>query len=609
MRPPVRWRSVAVLGFTAGLLPPLAAVHWARARAARTLAERDATAVAAYLALVTPGTRRGGSADYNLPQLLIRAHALDGLPDFAGRFEVYHATAPLVRATAPPLSAAALEQLRHGVAVRWIHEAHASLAPLLDRNGWDVVGAVAARADGSEWSFPPWLIAAWLLLLVAAGQAVRAMGGAPGGAYQALRRYGAAAALFGAAAFAGVRLAAADATDRWLDDVRLLLQEAAVRVPDVRSAPGQLAGIARSAEIVPTDSGSVAPRRRDVAGAVRAAIVVRLAPGRWVELRSRPGEDGTIVWLPLLLGVASLGPLSAWLGVWGSVAAPRRRRETITAWAFLAPSALHLVALSIIPLLVVPYLSVHRWSPAEPVHPFVGIGNYASVLGDPTMWSALGHTLLYACSVPVSLALGLGIALLLGRDRGSWVLSALLLPSVASVVAIGLVWQRLLHPDVASMDGLLARVGLAPLNWLGGANTALASLLVVGAWMQLGYHVTLFHTGLRNIPPIYHDAALVDGAGAWQRFRRVTLPLLRPVALFGLLTGLVSAFQVFTLAVVLTGGGPRQASDVITYHIYRTAWERLQFGEASAQALLLFALLVGAIWMLLRLFDRQAEHA
>jgi ABC-type sugar transport system permease subunit len=121
--------------------------------------------------------------------------------------------------------------------------------------------------------------------------------------------------------------------------------------------------------------------------------------------------------------------------------------------------------------------------------------------------------------------------------------------------------------------------------------------------------VTLFRAGLRNIPAAYLEAALVDGAGAWQRFRRVTFPLLRPVAQFALVTGLVSAFQVFTLVVVLTGGGPRQATDVIAYHIYRTAWDGLQFGEASAQALLLFVLLFVVMWAQLRLLDRRVQHA
>ncbi|HVH69204.1 MAG TPA: sugar ABC transporter permease [Gemmatimonadales bacterium] len=610
-----RWRIAAMVALAASVTTPLAALYWTRARVARALADHDATAVAAYLALVTPGARRGevgaGSADYSLPQLLIRAHALDGLPGMSARFEVYHATAPLIHATAPPLSAAALERLRRSVAVYWVGGANVSLAPLLDRDGWDVVGAVAARVDEGvgDWLFVPWLIAPLLLLLVAGAQAVRALGGPAEIERQTLRQYGAAAVLFAVAALASVRLGAAGATDHWLDDVRLLMQEAAARVPEVRAVPAALAGLARDAQLVPADSGAAGPRRRDVAGVVRASVNVRLGAGRWIEVRARPGESGTAAWLPLLLGLAALGPLGAALGVWGHRAAPRRRRETIAAWMFLAPSTLHLVAFSVVPFLVVPYFSVYRWSPTEPLHPFVGLTNYAQVLEDPAFWSALGHTALYACSVPLSLAVALPVALLLGREPRNWVVSGLLLPYVVSVVAVALVWQQLYHPGVGVIDRVLARAGLVAPNWLGNPRIALAAAVIVAVWMQLGYQVTLFRAGLRSIPAAYLEAALVDGAGAWQRFRRITLPLLRPVALFAFVTGLVSAFQVFTLIVVLTGGGPRQATDVIAYHIYRTAWERLQFGEASAQALLLFALLFVVTWAQLKLLDRRVEHA
>ena len=128
------------------------------------------------------------------------------------------------------------------------------------------------------------------------------------------------------------------------------------------------------------------------------------------------------------------------------------------------------------------------------------------------------------------------------------------------------------------------------------------------AWMQLGYLVTLFLAALARIPTTLLDAARVDGAGAWQRFWRVTLPLLRPVIVFALVTGVVGAFQVLPLVMVLTGGGPLHATDVIAYRIYRTAWERLQFGEASAQALLLFALLFVVTWAQVKLLDRRVEY-
>jgi len=114
--------------------------------------------------------------------------------------------------------------------------------------------------------------------------------------------------------------------------------------------------------------------------------------------------------------------------------------------------------------------------------------------------------------------------------------------------------------------------------------------------------------GLRAIPPVYVEAARLDGAGRWQRFRRITLPLLRPAIMFGMVTGLIGAFQVFALVVATTGGGPLYSTEVIASRIYRTAWEALRFGEASAMALLLFALLFGVTWTQLKLLDRQVEH-
>src|SRR5438876_654848 len=462
-----------------GALMPLALARQARGRAERALAARDATAAAAYLTIVTPSPPRGG-AGYDLAQLLIRARALEELPGFSGRFEIYHATAPLVRATAPPLPAATLQRLRREVAVRWTGEA--ALAPLLDRDGWDVVGAVAAR----------------------------------------------------------------------------------------------------------------------------------LAPGRWVELRARPGEAGTAGWLPVMLGLAALGPLGVLLAAWSTASAPRPRRETMAAWAFLAPSALHLAAFCFVPLLLVLYVSVHRWSPIEPTRAFVALANYDHVARDPLVWSALGRTLLYALYVPVSMALALGLALAVGgrRRSGAPVLRALfLLPYASSVVAVALVWQWMYHPDFGLINRVLARAGLGPVNWLGDPKTALLAVMLVSVWMQLGYQLTVFLAGLRAIPQAYLDAARVDGANAWQRFWRVTFPLLRPVTLFVLVTGIIGAFQVLALVMVLAGGGPLGATDVIVYRIYRTAWELLQFGDASAMALLLFAVLVGVTWAQLKLLDRRVEHA
>ena len=607
-----RWRAMALGAMAAGALLPLALAQRARGRYERALAARDATAAAADLTIVTPPPPAQGGAGYDLPQLLIRARALEELPGFSGRFEIYHATAPLVRATAPPLPAATLQRVRREVAVRWTGDA--ALAPLLDRDGWDVVGAVAARPAARTWPISPWSLGALLLLLVAGGQTVAAIGGPRQGWHQSFRPYSIVAVLFGVAVFAEVRGAAGDATDRWLYDTRLLMQEAAARIPEIRSAPAGLTTLARGAEIVPGDSGPAGAWRSAYGGVLRATVAVRLAPGRWVELRARPGEAGTAGWLPVMLGLAALGPLGALLAAWSTASASRPRRETVAAWGFLAPSALHLAAFTFVPLLLVLYVSLHRWSPIEPTRAFVALANYGHVVRDPLVWSALGRTLVYALYVPVSMALALGLAVIIGGRRRSVavapVLRALfLLPYASSVVAVALVWQWMYHPDFGLINHLLARARLGPVNWLGDPQTALGAVMLVSVWTQLGYQVTVFLAGLRAIPQGYLDAARVDGANAWQRFWRVTFPLLSPVTLFVLVTGIISAFQVLALVMVLTGGGPLGATDMIVYRIYRTAWELLQFGDASALALLLFAVLFGATWAQLKLLDRRVEHA
>src|SRR5207237_3402471 len=148
-------------------------------------------------------------------------------------------------------------------------------------------------------------------------------------------------------------------------------------------------------------------------------VAVRLAPGGWVELRARPGEAGTAGWLPVMLGLAARGPVAGLRAAWSTASAPRPRRETMAAWAFLAPSALHLAAFCFVPLLLVLYVSVHRWSPIEPTRAFVALANYDHVARDPLVWSALGRTLLYALYVPVSMALCLGPSPALRGRRGA----------------------------------------------------------------------------------------------------------------------------------------------------------------------------------------------
>jgi ABC-type sugar transport system permease subunit len=571
------------------------AEHEAAARAART--------AAAFLAIVTPSDP--GLTSYDLVQLLAQSRGLGRLPGWAGRIEVYHGTAPLVRATGAPLSAAVFAELREREATRFL--GGAMLAPLKDRDDWDVVGAVAVNPAATEPPLAGWNLVLLVALALTGGLAVT------GGRRAVIACWGV-AVVVGVAGYLQAVQGERDATDRWLHETSLVLERAAARLPTRGgSLVARLAPIGREAELTPADSGPAAVGRVTEAGVRFAEVRVRVKRTQWVRLRDQAGEAGAGIWLAVTLAVAALGPLGVWLLGWieRSRSRPRALRETIAAWGFLAPATVHLAAFSFGPILFAVYLALHRWSPIEAARPFVGLANFAAVVRDPLVWISLRNTLLYTFHVPVAMAIALGMALLLQRhSRASRAArTVFFLPYVSSAVALALVWQWMYHRDFGLLNYLGGLVGLAPVDWLGNPHTALVAVMLVSIWVQVGYQMVVFQAGLQGIPQDYLDAARVDGATAWRRFWRVTFPLLRPVTLFVLVTGIITSFQVFTLVYVLTDGGPLHATDVLVYRIYQMAWEFLQFGPASALSLLLFGLLFAATWVQFRLLGRRVQYA
>ena len=571
-------------GAALAALLPLFVAGWAAARAERALAVRMAETTTAYLALVTPAAP--GRADYDLLRLLVQARALSRLPGWEGRLEVYRGTAPLVRATAGSLSARTMAALRRGEAGGVLWWNGAALAPLRDKNGGAVVGAVAVtmRPAGAAWRRGalgglalPAVLAAIVLALRAASPAAR----------PATIRAHAAVALL-------------------VDDGDLAHLAATIR--PVAQAGGEGADLRTGG-----DSSGVRVRRVRVGDERQAVVAIRVGWGRWLALRTFPAEAATGGWLWLCLALAGVSPAAAALQRWAlrARAHPRRLRETLTAWGFLAPATTHLVVFAFAPLLFLGYLSVHRWNLSEPAKPFVGLENFGRVLGDPLVWIALRNTALFTLQVPITMAIALGLALLLRRQAliTRIARTAFFLPYVSSVVAVALVWQWMYQADVGIINRALASLGLGPVDWLGNPRTALLALMVVSAWTQVGYQMLVFLAGLQGIPDAYLEAARVDGANAWRRFWRVTFPLLKPVTVFVLVTGIISSFQVFTPVYVMTGGGPAHATDVLVSRIYQSAWELQQFGYASALALLLFAILFWVTWVQFKLLGRRVEYA
>jgi ABC-type sugar transport system permease subunit len=320
---------------------------------------------------------------------------------------------------------------------------------------------------------------------------------------------------------------------------------------------------------------------------------------------------------PPLLRAGVLSPVAGMLAaavgllVWGARVPERRRREAVTAWTFLGVPLAHLIVFSLVPVGFTVYLAFHSWGLLERGQRFVGLANFRELLGDGLFWTTLRNTAVYVAYVPITMAAAIGLALLLNQRRaGTRVLRAVVfLPYVTSMVAIAIVWQWMFNADFGLVNYALRLLGFPAVDWLGSPRFALLSIIGVTVWTQVGYQMLVFLAGLQGIPQAYHDAALVDGAGPWQRFWHVTLPLLRPVILFVLVTGVIAGFQVFTLVYMMTEGGPLHSTDVIVYRIYQAAWEFLRFGYASAMALILFAILLAVTVIQFRLLGRRTEYA
>ncbi|MUL77600.1 carbohydrate ABC transporter permease [Mycolicibacterium sp. CBMA 226] len=271
--------------------------------------------------------------------------------------------------------------------------------------------------------------------------------------------------------------------------------------------------------------------------------------------------------------------------------ARRGFRDTLTGYALLAPSLFGVVLFLLLPMLVVGWLSLQRWDLLGPIR-FVGLDNWHAVLTDPTFGRSMAVTLGFvALVVPVQTILGLAAAMLLARGLpGTGFFRTLyVLPWICSPLAIAVLWRWILSPT----DGAVSTVLGHRIEWLTDPTLALPLVSAVTVWTNVGYVTLFFLAGILAIPSDVHDAARIDGATAWQRFRRITLPMLRPTLFFVLVTGIVSAAQVFDTVYALTGGGPDGRTDLIAHRIYAEAFGSAAVGRAAVMALILFVLLLG----------------
>ncbi len=298
-----------------------------------------------------------------------------------------------------------------------------------------------------------------------------------------------------------------------------------------------------------------------------------------------------------------------WLGP-----TPLSRRKALWGMALVAPNVLGLMFFFGIPVLMAFGTSFNEWNGIKPPR-FIGVDNFERMLYDDSFQQALTNTFkLIALVVPAEIGLALGVALLLNLPlRGRGVLRALyFLPVVTSTVAASVVWTSIFQPTYGILSQFLEPFGLGETKWLVEPGLVLIPVAVVVIWQRIGFDMVIFLAGLQTIPPVLYEAALIDGAGRWQRFRHVTLPMLSPTTFLIVVLAVINAFQIFDQVYVTTlrtvPGGVGGSATTLTYFLYRRAFTHSEFGYASAVALVLFAIILLVTVVQLRIQRRWVYY-
>ncbi len=270
------------------------------------------------------------------------------------------------------------------------------------------------------------------------------------------------------------------------------------------------------------------------------------------------------------------------------------RRESVQAWLLILPALILLVAFTHWPAvstLIDSLYSTPRG--ARPAH-WVGVSNYAALLDDPVFFQALWNNVIYAAAtIPASVILALAMALAVNRaiPGRAALRMAYFLPTMLPMIAIANIWLFFYTPDYGLLDQVLGAIGLGRHNWLGDPALALPSLIAVAVWKEAGFFMIFYLAALQSLPPVLREAGSLEGAGEWYYLRRVTLPLLMPTTLFVLVNAVVNAFRVVDQVVVMTHGGPDNATNLLLYYIYEVGFRFWDTSMAAALTVVLLAIL------------------
>lgn len=269
--------------------------------------------------------------------------------------------------------------------------------------------------------------------------------------------------------------------------------------------------------------------------------------------------------------------------------------QTKTALLALFPSFVVFAVFTVYPIFHSLYLSFFNVSLIATTKRYVGSGNYATLLNNPTFRKAVVNTLHYTVGVvPIGIFLALVIAVLLNNKLRflSLFRSAFFTPVITSMVAVSLVWTWMLEPNYGLINSLLLKIGITGPGWLTDPKWAMTSVIILSIWKNLGYNMVIFLAGLQDISTEVYESAQIDGATPIQSFFRITIPMMKPTLGFATIMSIMASMKVFGQIYVMTGGGPANSTMVVVYYLYQQAFEFYRTGYASAVAWVLFAVIL-----------------
>ncbi len=276
-----------------------------------------------------------------------------------------------------------------------------------------------------------------------------------------------------------------------------------------------------------------------------------------------------------------------------------KRKEYAWAYLFISAPILGFLLFAFIPLSYSVYVSFTEYSGYQtPV--FTGTANYAKlVMNDELFWKTLFNTFYSALSIPIGMAVALGVAMALNQKvRGiRFFRTMFFLPTISSIIALTLLWKWIFNDSYGLLNYLLDLVGIQGPAWLSSEKWAMPAMIIQGVWAGLGINMVLYLAALQGVPKSFHEAAEIDGANQWQRFFRITIPCISPTTLYILITATIAALQDFPRFQIMTEGGPNYSTTTIVYYLFQNAFRYMSMGYASAMAWML-GLLILAITLL-----------